>query len=87
VNAIFIKTEYGVIVELRQWGQDKVKWLDWNAHEWFQRADQTWVSQGWSPISAQEIGRWNGSVDVYRAVASAGSNKSGFRNFGGRCEN
>jgi len=85
-TSVFLKTQYGVTVELRQWGERECthRWLDRYGCEWRKLHDsETWESQSYNKVSAVEIGRWTSdTTDVYEAVKLAGSNTSGFRNFG-----
>lgn len=83
-ESIFLKTEYGVTVELRQSLTSRGKWIDWHAREWVQLADGMWQSTGFNTVLAKEIGRWSGSVDVYEGVRLASTNESGFRNWNPR---
>jgi hypothetical protein len=82
MRMIFIKTQYGVIVELRQWGQDGAKWHDYYATEWQMMPAGEWESMAHNKVTGVEIGRWYGTADVYETIKQAGSNGSGFRNFG-----
>lgn len=79
MSSIFLKTEYGVIVELRLEGN---RWLDRYACHWVSMVEGVWQSTAHTKILAKEIGRWTSAThDVYAAVKAAGSNDSGFRNW------
>lgn len=83
--SIFLMTQYGVVVELRQWGERDMsgRWLDRYACEWTKLADGSWVSLSHNKITASEIGRWSSTTgDIYKVVEAAGSNTGGWRNWG-----
>jgi len=80
-RSIFLRSQYGVIVELRQWGQNSARWLDNYAQEWQLMPDGSWEQQSYHKIKAQEIGSWSGPEDIYAVVHAAGRNKSNFKNF------
>lgn len=68
MESVIIETKYGVVIELRRWRQDKNRWLDEFAMEWKQ-SPEGWISCGWWPILARELGRWTGSHDLHETVA------------------
>lgn len=83
--AIFLMTQYGVVVELRQWGERDMAnaWLDRYATEWVRQPDGSWVSQSFNKITAAEIGRWSSATgDIRKVLEAADNNESGFRNWG-----